>query len=94
LTHDGIQLDVWSTIFSIGIYPSGTLVRLKSGKLAIVFKQSGTSLLTPIVKTFFSTKSNEPIMPKMINLSRSQKRIASADGPAQWGFDLKQITGY
>lgn len=79
---------------TIGIYPSGTLVRLKSGRLAIVIEQTGKSLLTPIVKTFFSTKSNEPIMPEMIDLSRSQESIASAEDPAQWGFDLKQITGF
>ena len=79
---------------TIGIYPSGTLVRLKSGRLAIVMEQSDKSLLTPIVKVFFSTKSNEPIMPEMLNLSRSQESIVSAEDPTQWGFDLKQITGF
>jgi HD-GYP domain-containing protein (c-di-GMP phosphodiesterase class II) len=79
---------------TIGIYPSGTLVRLKSGKLAIVIEQTDKSLLTPLVKAFFSTKSNEPIMPEMINLSRSQESIASAEDPAKWGFDLKQISGF
>jgi putative nucleotidyltransferase with HDIG domain len=79
---------------TIGIYPSGTLVRLKSGRLAIVIEQTEKSLLTPIVRVFFSTKSNEPIMPEMINLSRSQESIANAEDPAQWGFDMKQITGF
>ncbi|ADE12204.1 HD-GYP domain-containing protein [Sideroxydans lithotrophicus] len=79
---------------TIGIYPSGTLVRLKSGRLAIVIEQTEKSLLMPIVKAFFSTKSNEPIMPEMIDLSRSRESIASAEDPAQWGFDLKQIAGF
>lgn len=48
---------------TIGIYPSGTLVRLKSGRLAIVIKRTGKSLLTPVVKAFFSTKSSEPSCP-------------------------------
>jgi hypothetical protein len=78
----------------IGIFLSGTLVRLKSGRLAIVIEQTEKSLLTPIIKVFFSTKSNEPIMPVMINLSRSLESIASAEVPVQWGFDLKQITGF
>ena len=78
---------------TIGIYPSGTLVRLKSGRLAIVLEQTEKSLLMPIVKVFFSTKSNEPIMPEMIDLSRSQESIASAEDPTKWGFDLKQIAG-
>jgi HD-GYP domain-containing protein (c-di-GMP phosphodiesterase class II) len=78
---------------TIGIYPSGTLVRLKSGRLAIVMEQTEKSLLTPVVKVFFSTKSNEPIMPELLDLSRSQESIANAEDPAQWGFDLKQLTG-
>ena len=78
---------------TIGIYPSGTLVRLKSGRLAIVLEQTEKSLLMPIVKVFFSTKSNEPILLEMIDLSRSQESIASAEDPIKWGFDLKQIAG-
>ncbi|MEK7811935.1 MAG: HD-GYP domain-containing protein [Pseudomonadota bacterium] len=78
---------------TIGIYPSGSLVRLKSGRLAIVIEQTDKSLLAPIVKVFFSTKSNEPIMPEMIDLSRSQEVIANAEDPTRWGFDLKQLLG-
>lgn len=76
---------------TIGIYPSGTLVRLKSGRLAIVLEQSGKSLLTPTVKVFFSTRSNEPIMPEMLDLSRSQESITGTEDPVKWGFDLKRI---
>jgi putative nucleotidyltransferase with HDIG domain len=79
---------------TIGIYPSGTLVRLKSGRLAIVVEQTEKSLLTPIVKAFFSTKSNEPIMPELINLSKSQESIVSAEDPVKWKFDLKQVAGF
>ena len=78
---------------TIGIYPSGSLVRLKSGRLAIVLEQSSKSLLTPVVKVFFSTKSKVPIMPEMLDLSRSQEAIVSAEDPAQWGFELKKIAG-
>jgi putative nucleotidyltransferase with HDIG domain len=78
---------------TIGIYPSGTLVRLKSGRLAIVIEQTEKSLLTPVVKSFFSTKSNEPFLPELIDLSKSQESIVSAEDPLKWGFDLKQITG-
>lgn len=78
---------------AVGIYPSGSLVRLKSGRLAIVLEKSGQSLLAPVVKVFFSTKSNAPIMPEILDLSRSQETIIGAENPAQWGFDLKRITG-
>jgi HD-GYP domain-containing protein (c-di-GMP phosphodiesterase class II) len=79
---------------TIGIYPSGTLVRLKSGRLAIVVEQTAKSLLTPVVKSFFSTKSNEPFLPELIDLSKSQESIVSAEDPVKWGFDLKQGAGF
>lgn len=78
---------------TIGIYPSGTLVRLKSGRLAIVIEQSNKSLLTPVVKAFFSTKSNEPFPPELIDLSKTQESIVGEEDPLKWGFDLKQLTG-
>ncbi|MDE2077577.1 MAG: HD-GYP domain-containing protein, partial [Burkholderiales bacterium] len=40
---------------SIGIYPIGSLVKLKSGRLAVVMEPGSTSLVCPIVKVFFST---------------------------------------
>jgi HD-GYP domain-containing protein (c-di-GMP phosphodiesterase class II) len=77
---------------SIGIYPTGSLVKLQSGRLAVVVDQSPTSLLKPIVKAFFSTKANEPITPELIDLSRSTEQIVSREMPATWGFkNLNQI---
>ncbi|MBY0577367.1 MAG: HD-GYP domain-containing protein, partial [Gallionellaceae bacterium] len=43
---------------SIGIYPIGSLVRLQSDHLAVVIGQTEKSLLVPMVKVFFSIKSN------------------------------------
>lgn len=79
---------------TIGIYPSGTLVKLKSGRLAVVIEQTEKSLLTPLVKAFFSTKSNEPIMPEIIDLTKSADSIANVEVAEKWGFDLKQLTGF
>lgn len=79
---------------TIGIYPTGTLVKLKSGRLAVVIEQTDKSLLTPIVKSFFSTKSNEPFLPEIIDLGKSQESIAGVEDPDKWGFDLKQIMGF
>ena len=79
---------------TIGIYPSGTLVKLKSGRLAVVVQQSETSLLKPLVKAFFSTKSNEPFAPEMIDLNKSQESITSIEDPSKWGFDLKSLSGF
>ncbi|MEK6663205.1 MAG: HD-GYP domain-containing protein [Pseudomonadota bacterium] len=79
---------------TIGIYPAGSLVRLKSGRLAVVTDQSDKSLLTPQVKVFFSTKSNAPIKMEVIDLGRSQDGIEGLEDVVKWGFDLKKVMGF
>ena len=71
---------------SIGIYPTGSLVKLKSGRLAIVVEQGETSLLRPVVKVFYSTKASEPLVPQLLDLSQSSDDIVSREQPAAWGF--------
>lgn len=78
---------------TVGIYPVGSLVRLKSGRLAVVTEQSDNSLLKPRVKVFFSTKSQEPVRLEVIDLARSQDAIEGPEDPAQWGFDLNRLMG-
>ncbi len=73
---------------SIGIYPTGSLVKLKSGRLAVVVDQGAASLLTPVLKAFYSTKASEPIVPVLIDLGAPgcSEQIASRESPAAWGF--------
>ncbi len=78
---------------TVGIYPTGTLVKLKSGRLGVVADQAPKSLLTPIVKVFFSTRINEPIFPELIDLSKVPDSIASVEDPADWKLDLKTMAG-
>ena len=54
----------------IGIYPTGALVKLKTGRIGVVVEQSENSLLTPKVKVFFSVKSNAYIPPEVVDLAR------------------------
>jgi hypothetical protein len=54
----------------VGIYPVGTLVLLESGRLGVVVEPHETSLLTPKVNVFFSTKSQIYIKPETVDLSR------------------------
>lgn len=74
---------------SLGIYPVGSTVKLKSGKLAIVIDQSPKSLLSPIVKVFFSTKSKARIPVQLIDLSKGSARdsIEGHENPKNWGID-------
>lgn len=71
---------------SVGIYPVGSLVKLKSGRLAIVVDQGVGSLLKPVVKVFYSTRANEPLVPEMLDLGRVSDEIVSRESPSTWGF--------
>jgi HD-GYP domain-containing protein (c-di-GMP phosphodiesterase class II) len=73
---------------SVGIYPTGSLVKLKSGRLGVVIEQGRKSLLSPVVRAFFSTKANAPITPELIELGdgRTTEQIISREPPASWGF--------
>ncbi|MHB9119183.1 MAG: HD-GYP domain-containing protein [Burkholderiales bacterium] len=79
---------------SIGIYPIGSLVRLESGRLAVVMEQSEKSLMTPTVKVFFSTKSQTHLKPEILALSRpgTQEKIVAREDAAKWGIkNLEQL---
>jgi len=81
---------------TVGIYPVGSLVRLQSGRLAVVTAQSASSLLTPKVKAFFSTKSNLRIEPHEIDLGGRfcQDKVIACESPDDWPFkDLDQLWG-
>ncbi|MCH2241920.1 MAG: HD-GYP domain-containing protein [Aquabacterium sp.] len=81
---------------SIGIYPTGSLVKLESGRLGVVVEQNAGSLLEPLVRVFWSTRSNEPIPRQFVDLSvaGAKDRIVSREKPADWGFkNLDELWG-
>lgn len=73
---------------SVGIYPTGSVVLLKSGRLAVVIDQSTKSLLQPIVKVFFSTKSKSRIQVETIDLSKpsAMDEIIGHESAHTWGI--------
>lgn len=84
-----------SFVKSVGIYPVGTLVRLTSGRLAVVVEQQAAkSLLTPKVRIFYSTRSMSYIPPELVDLAipDSKEKIVSREDAARW--ELKDINRY
>ncbi len=76
----------------VGIYPVGTLVLLESGRLGVVIEPHETSLLTPKVNVFFSTKNQTYIKPQTLDLSKpfgfgGGDKIVRHEPPAKWGVD-------
>jgi len=54
---------------SLGIYPIGSLVSLKSERLAVIVDQGPGSLTMPLVKVFYSIKSRAPLRVELVDLS-------------------------
>jgi len=75
-------------VTSLGIYPVGSLVRLKSGLLAVVTEQNQQALTSPVVKVFFSTKQGLHVPPRLLDLSHPScsDRIISRESNDTWKF--------
>lgn len=74
----------------IGIYPIGSLVRLRSGRLAVVVDQNVGDATAPRVRVFFSTRSAMSIPTELIDLAspRCSDRIVARESNARWGFSF------
>lgn len=81
-------LVVHAFVSSLGIYPTGSLVRLQSGRLAVVVEQNPAALAAPQVKVFFSTKAQMPVPPEIVDLNHPgcNERITGRESNAVWQF--------
>jgi hypothetical protein len=73
-------------IRSLGIYPTGSLVRLSSGRLGVVTAQNPQKLTAPRVKVIFSTNTMTQIKPEVLDLAASGcgEQILGREQPERW----------
>ena len=75
-------------IAHLGIYPIGSVVRLRSGIIGVVIDHGEKSLLYPVVRALYDTRKEKVVPPFDIDLAK--KRVASADeivsceAPEKW----------
>jgi putative nucleotidyltransferase with HDIG domain len=73
---------------SVGIYPTGSLVRMKSGRLAVITEQNPDALTRPKVKVFYSITDSLPLRPRELDLAnpQCQDRIEGREPSEKWSF--------
>ena len=69
---------------SIGIYPVGTLVRLRSNRLALVIRESADDLTRPLLRTFYSVSEQRLVPSRTERLSGVDDRIIGPEDPTGW----------
>jgi putative nucleotidyltransferase with HDIG domain len=75
-------------VMCVGIYPVGSLVKLESGRLAVVLDLNSQNLAAPVVRVFYSTRSKLPISVQTLDLSDAAvtDRVVGRESPQDWGF--------
>ena len=79
---------------AIGIYPAGTLVRLSSGRLAVVVAQGTQSALRPRVRVVYDLVLDRKIGPLEMDLAGPEGErdtIQQTEAPAKWRIDPHQV---
>ena len=79
-------------IRTIGIFPVGSLVSLKSGRLGVVVDPDNKDLLHPTVRVIYDTNAGRALPPQDIDFSKlvgdkTADQIVGHESPHRWGLD-------
>ncbi len=76
----------------VGIYPTGSLVRLESGRLAVVREQHPDKMMSPKVTLIYHAGHKRYLPPEELDLARcgGRERIVGHEEYEDWGIDPKR----
>ncbi|MBF0587604.1 MAG: HD-GYP domain-containing protein [Magnetococcales bacterium] len=85
-----------SFVKCVGIYPLGTLVRLKNGLLGVVVESSRESLLHPVLRIIIDANKRRKLRPTTVNLMDKRQNsegyvIIQQESTRRWGVDPKRF---
>jgi len=77
----------------MGIYPTGSLVKLNNGILAVVIAQIPGAPLKPLVKLVYSTKSFAYVKTRLVDLSKPEceVKVASYEDPRDYQIKVNEF---
>lgn len=77
----------------VGIYPIGSLVRLRSELLGVVTAQNSENLTRPQVKVFYCARRRQVVPTEVLDLADAtlSDSIAQREDPARWGFNNLEV---
>jgi len=75
----------------VGVFPVGSLVQLKSNKLALVQARNNQDPINPNVHAFYSVKLNQFLNKEEIDLSGSEDSIVKGVRAEEFDLDMSQI---
>ena len=72
----------------VGIYPIGSLVRLRSERLATVIEQNDSAPVSPRVKVFYSIRAGMPVPSETVDLAAAgcSDKIIARESNTTWNF--------
>ncbi|MFT4939795.1 MAG: HD-GYP domain-containing protein (c-di-GMP phosphodiesterase class II) [Paraglaciecola sp.] len=84
-----------SFIECVGTNPIGSVVKLQSGKLAMVLRLNKQAPLKPLVMVFYDLQTKSESGPKQVDLAKTKDTILSSISPDDFGIEmvvfLKQV---
>jgi hypothetical protein len=76
-------------IKSVGIYPTGSLIRLESGRLGIVLEQHQDKLMQPRILVLYNAKGKHYLKPEVLDLAAPgcKDRAVGHESFEAWAID-------